>query len=81
MPDSIRQQRAANAKAHVSLTDNSARNNAADSTYTSIFTTISPTIMQKAVKNADYRKRYCYDTAANCHVFNDRSKFVTYVPI
>jgi hypothetical protein len=59
MPDSIRQQRAANAKANVSLTDS----NAADSNYTSIFTTISPTIIQKAVKNADYRKRYCYDTA------------------
>jgi hypothetical protein len=76
MPDSIRQQRAANAKANVSLTDN-----AADSNYTSIFTTISPTIIQKAVKNADYRKRYCYDTAANRHVFNDLSKFVTYAPI
>ncbi|KAF2822730.1 hypothetical protein CC86DRAFT_385644 [Ophiobolus disseminans] len=82
MPDSIRQQRAANANANVSLTDNSAKNNdAANSTYTSIFTTISPTIIQKAVKNADYRKRYCYDTAANRHVFNNHSKFVTYVPI
>jgi hypothetical protein len=46
MPDSIKQQRAANAKANVSLTDNSARdNNAADINYTSIFTTISPTII------------------------------------
>jgi hypothetical protein len=77
MPDSIKQQRAANAKANVSLTDS----NAADSNYTSIFTTISPTIIQKAVKNADYRKRYCYDTAANRHVFNDHSKFVNYVLI
>jgi hypothetical protein len=41
MPDSIKQQRAANAKANVSLTDS----NAADSNYTSIFTTISPTII------------------------------------
>ena len=71
MPDSVRQQRAANAKANVSLTDNSAKNDAADSTYTSIFTTISPAIIQKAVKNADYRKRYCYDTAANRYVFNN----------
>jgi hypothetical protein len=41
---------------------------------------VSPDLLKKAITNHDYRKRYCYDTAANRHVFNDRSKFHTYTP-
>jgi hypothetical protein len=56
-----------------------------DNTYSHhIFTTIasstiSPSILQKAVRDATYKQRYCYDTAANRHVFNDRSKFISLI--
>jgi hypothetical protein len=46
--------------------------------YSTITTLVSPTILQKAVSNQDYKKRYCYDTAANRHVFNNSSKFIKY---
>jgi hypothetical protein len=49
--------------------------------YTSIVSFVSPTLLSKAVKNNDYKQRFCYDTAANRHVFNDRSNFVTYTDI
>jgi hypothetical protein len=49
--------------------------------YATISTTVSPTLLSKAVNNNEYKQRYCYDTAANRHVFNDRSKFVEYLPI
>jgi hypothetical protein len=39
---------------------------------------VSPTILTKAVDNTDYRDRYCYDTAANRHVFNSYSNFNEY---
>jgi hypothetical protein len=39
---------------------------------------VSPTILTKAIDNTDYRNRYCYDTAANRHVFNSDSAFVEY---
>jgi hypothetical protein len=50
-----------------------------------IFTTvatsmsISPSILEKAVQDATYKQRFCYNTAANRHVFNDRSKFTSLV--
>ncbi|KAF1830851.1 hypothetical protein BDW02DRAFT_506637 [Decorospora gaudefroyi] len=81
IPENMRQQRAASAKANISLTDASAKGNNADNSFTGIFTTISPTLIAKAVNNANYKKRYCYNTAANCHVFNDQTKFITYIPI
>jgi hypothetical protein len=49
--------------------------------YSTITTLVSPTILQKAVSNQDYKKRYCYNTAANRHVFNNSSKFIKYQPI
>jgi len=42
---------------------------------------VSPTLLKKAVTNQDYKQRYCYDTAANRHVFNDRTKFKEYRPV
>ncbi|KAF1934673.1 hypothetical protein EJ02DRAFT_318242, partial [Clathrospora elynae] len=33
---------------------------------------VSPNLLSKAISNNEYKQRYCYDTAANRHVFNDR---------
>jgi hypothetical protein len=41
---------------------------------------VSPAIIEKAVNNKDYKNRYCYDTAANRHVFNSKTKFIEYQP-
>jgi hypothetical protein len=41
---------------------------------------ISPAILEKAVNDKDYQDCYCYDTAANCHVFNSKAKFIEYQP-
>ncbi|KAI1509284.1 Reverse transcriptase domain protein [Pyrenophora tritici-repentis] len=49
--------------------------------YVTVATFVSPTLLKKAVSNHDYQQRYCYDTAANRHVFNNRSKFYEYAPI
>ncbi|KAG9386116.1 hypothetical protein A1F94_002866 [Pyrenophora tritici-repentis] len=48
--------------------------------YVTVATFVSPTLLKKAVSNHDYQQRYCYDTAANRHVFNNRSKFYEYAP-
>ncbi|KAH4914581.1 hypothetical protein HBI57_078750 [Parastagonospora nodorum] len=40
--------------------------------YVTVASFVSPDLLKKAITNHDYRKRYCYDTAANRHVFNDR---------
>jgi len=48
--------------------------------YVTVASFVSPDLLKKAITNHNYRKRYCYDTAANRHVFNDRSKFHTYTP-
>jgi hypothetical protein len=42
-------------------------------------TSISPSILEKAVRDTTYKQRFCYDMAANRHVFNDRSKFTSLV--
>jgi hypothetical protein len=39
---------------------------------------VSPAILKKAVNNKDYQDCYCYDTAANRHVFNSKAKFIKY---
>jgi hypothetical protein len=49
-------------------------------TYTTIASFVSPTILAKAVANNHYKQRFCSNTAANRHVFNDRSRFVEYTP-
>ncbi|KAI1559190.1 hypothetical protein PtrEW7m1_011974 [Pyrenophora tritici-repentis] len=49
--------------------------------YVTVATFVSPTLLKKAVSNHDYQQRYCYDTAANRHVFNNRSKFHEYALI
>jgi hypothetical protein len=36
-------------------------------------------MLEKAVQDATYKQRFCYNTAANRHVFNDRSKFTSLV--
>jgi hypothetical protein len=41
---------------------------------------VSSAILEKAVNDKDYQDRYCYDTAANCHVFNSKAKFIEYRP-
>jgi hypothetical protein len=41
---------------------------------------VSPAILRKAVNDKDYKNRYCYDTAANRHVFNSKTKFIEYHP-
>jgi hypothetical protein len=41
---------------------------------------VSPTILAKAVADDYYKQRYCYNTAANRHVFNNRSCFTEYTP-
>ncbi|KAF1945553.1 hypothetical protein EJ02DRAFT_314618, partial [Clathrospora elynae] len=33
---------------------------------------VSPNLLSNAISNNGYKQRYCYDTAANRHVFNDR---------
>jgi hypothetical protein len=49
-------------------------------TYTTIASFVSPTILAKAVANNYYKQRFCYDTATNRHVFNNRSRFTEYTP-
>jgi hypothetical protein len=41
---------------------------------------VSPAILEKAVNDKDYQDCYCYDTAANRHVFNSKAKFIEYRP-
>lgn len=49
------------------------------SSFLSFFSSIvSPSITTKAIANRQYQQRYLFDTGANSHVFNDRSKFITY---
>jgi hypothetical protein len=49
--------------------------------YASIATFVSPNLLSKAANDKQYKQRYCYDTAANRHVFNNRSRFTKYTPI
>jgi hypothetical protein len=46
--------------------------------FATIASLVSPTLLANAVSDSDYRHRYCYDTAANRHVFNSDSKFIEY---
>jgi hypothetical protein len=91
MPDNIKAQRQAqtprptNSTANVTVAGsslNAAPTNSTYSTYTytTIASFISPTILAQAVANNHYKQRFCYDTAANRHVFNDRSRFIEYTP-
>jgi hypothetical protein len=91
MPDGIkkRNQEAAAKKAavaaartNVTLIDTDTDDNGFyANVYTSIATFVSTILLEKAVTNAGYKKRYCYDTAANQHVFNTCTKFKDYRPI
>lgn len=80
MPEYIKKRMAAKsaAQTNFSHTDTSS-----DHLHGVTFTTTlaSASLIQKAIVNKDYKQRYCYDTAANRHVFNDRKKFITYTPI
>jgi hypothetical protein len=89
MPDNIKAQRRAqtplstDSTANVTVAGsslNAALTNSTYSTYTytTIASFVSPTILAKAVTNNYYKQRFCYDTAANRHVFNDRSRFIEY---
>jgi hypothetical protein len=89
MPNNIKAQRrvqtplSTNTTANVTVASsslNAALTNLAYSTYTytTIASFVSPTILAKAVANNYYKQRFCYDTAANRHVFNNRSRFIEY---
>jgi hypothetical protein len=91
MPDNIKAQRQAqtlqltNLTANVTVAGsslNAALTNSTYSTYTytTIASFVSPTILAQAVANNHYKQRFCYNTAANRHVFNDRSRFIEYTP-
>ncbi|KAI1544902.1 rve domain containing protein, partial [Pyrenophora tritici-repentis] len=83
VPDWIKKSRAANnpARTNVTKVDNNASPDTlfGSHTFSSTAAMVSPTVIKKAVHNINYKKRFCYNTAANRHVFNDRSKFVSLV--
>jgi hypothetical protein len=39
--------------------------------YVTVASFVSLDLLKKAITNYNYRKRYCYNTAANRHVFNN----------
>jgi hypothetical protein len=89
MPNNIKAQRQAqtlqpiNSTANVTVARsslNAALTNLTYSTYiyTTIASFVSPTILAQAVANNYYKQRFCYDTATNRHVFNNRSRFIEY---
>jgi hypothetical protein len=55
----------------VALNNNNDDNLYKAHSYVTVASFVSPDLLKKAITNHDYRKRYCYDTAANRHVFND----------
>jgi hypothetical protein len=49
--------------------------------YASIASFVSLILLQKATGKQEYKQRYCYNTTANRHVFNNRTKFKQYRPV
>jgi hypothetical protein len=89
VPDDVKKKRAetaaqkaaaAAARTNVTIASNNDDDPYEAQSYVTVASFVSPDLLKKAITNHDYRKRYCYDTAANRHVFNDRSKFHTYTP-
>ncbi|KAF2818586.1 hypothetical protein CC86DRAFT_388731 [Ophiobolus disseminans] len=84
VPEHIKKKRAATATAAARTNVSTADNNDSGDSYTHhIFALnasfISLSILKKVVNDVSYKQRFCYDTAANRHVFNDRSKFTNLV--
>jgi hypothetical protein len=89
VPNNIKAQRQAQTLQPTNLTTNvtiassslnTALTNLTYSTYiyTTIASFVSPTILAQAIVNNYYKQRFYYDTAANRHVFNNRSRFIEY---